>query len=193
MSLKLENKIKAVKERRYNFLCKCFSEELSNGGRIKLKELNILEEKKINPLKIFTFCEDYKTVFTKKFNDFYVEELNITDSTCEKILKKLRFKTIEIEGENKNLDIRYNGIFLTSLDSKEWQCVEKLFSEYKKIKKLFLDEKERKKIIEFKKELCQLTDCYKNPDVIKIICEKCGFLLQPETEFCSECGTEIKE
>ena len=192
MSMILKNKIKAVENRRFIFLTECFSDELSNGGKSSLKDSNILEKKK-KTLHTDYSC-NYKTVFTKKFIDCYIEELNITDDLCKKILKKLRFKVIDDEKQgDKKIDIRYHGDYLESLNKKEWDCIEYLFSEFKKVKKLFLNEKERRKITKFKKELCFLTDCYKNPDTIKIICEKCGILLDAETEFCPECKAEIKE
>ena len=194
MSEKLKNKINAVKQRRFDFLCECFSDELSftDSGIYHLQELNILENRKAN-LLASDYGYNHKTVFTKKFVDFYISELNIKDPLCKKILKKLRFEKMETEKGEKAIVLEYNDEVLPSLNNREWECIRKLLSEYKKIKESFLNEKERKEIIVYKKRLCQLTDCYKNPDAVKIICESCGMILEPEIEFCIECGAEVKE
>lgn len=194
MSVKLKNKIKAVKERRFSFLIECFSEELlQENGLYYLRQLNIIEKKKKNKFMI-DYSWNYKNVFTKRFIEFYIDELNIKDPLCKKIIKKLNFKTIDNkEKGRRKIDIEYQDDYIEDLYNQEWNCLREIFSKYKEIKELFLNEKERKEIKNFKKKLCQLTDCYKNPDAVKIICEKCGLMLPPETEFCSECGAEIKE
>ena len=188
MSEKLQLSINAVIEKRERLITEWFSEEFGNNS-YKYLNNKIIERRKKHFFDEIDTYDGWKIIFTKDFINFFIKELNITDKLCIKIIKNIVLLDASYENDKMCANsILYKNSAILNSNKKIWDCFEKMFFNYNRIKKIYA---EKEKFLRLRKKLCSLTDCYKNPDAIKIVCEKCGTLLPAEAEHCSECGNKM--
>lgn len=117
----------------------------------------------------------------------------------EKLINKKEFKILKriwYYGERGCLEYLWGciDVYFDKMEAKRWKVVEKALLKFKSLRY----KEEEYKLINKKKELCRLTECYKDKKkskptkVLLQTCESCGVETPITGKYCQNCGKEVK-
>ena len=121
----------------------------------------------------------YKNIFNRKISFFCFQEGEGWGGHPIKSLGKVREKKIE------------------EIPAKKWKIYKKDIENIFDLEDRIKNERESNELLRLKKELCFLTDCYKDKekkirkDIALKVCEKCGTKNLVEAKYCCECATSF--
>lgn len=191
----LDNKYETIIQNRMEFVKK----------NIPINEIKLLIKWGVFYTKYDRYCRA-----SKEYIKYLCEKEGIPWNVKKTIKKRRKEKRIEtknpivrnMEGSefimNKDLDdlkeasywedMYWDGSFkyknIKELSYKKWQEFKQVILSMKKYFEPFIFEKQ-------KKEICTLTDCYKE-GIKTRICELCGNEVTEDAIYCSDCGKKIK-